>query len=83
MLDLKRVVVLGALLGLGLANSCKQRQNDKPEPNGNPTKKPSLGDIVPVGEPYEISWNVREILYPYAVFSADLCSSQQRRVQSR
>lgn len=27
-------------------------------PSGNPIYKPNLGDIVPKGQPYTITWNV-------------------------
>jgi len=28
-----------------------------PQPIGNPTIHPALGELVPVGQPYEVSWN--------------------------
>lgn len=40
---------------LGLASAYTQPVGDNP--SGNPISKPGLGEIVPVGTPYTISWN--------------------------
>lgn len=42
-------------------------------PSGNPIAKPGLGEIVPVGTPYTITWNVSGADRPDAKAAARMC----------
>ena len=51
-------LAVAALSASAFAAGCKQKQNDSPNPSGNAIILPGLQSQVPVGEPYDITWEV-------------------------
>ncbi|KAH0557127.1 hypothetical protein GP486_005085 [Trichoglossum hirsutum] len=50
------------------------------DPSGNPINKPGLGEIVPVGKPYAITWNELYRSYSFADHPTMLCRSPHSQV---